>query len=289
VDPQRLVQRSVERGAVITELLPHLLLLLGVGKLGAARRRAPLPKQGAGAGRGSLGAVPPAPGHHVVVPPSNKRPCLGLGGWRGQARPLVPPGRRDVVIRNLHRHRLGAVGEGGLLPRLHDHLRPRLRGRGLLLRRRGRCLQPRLSSRRRRTALRSRRCRQCHYNRRRRLYLPSRRASVATVACCTSTTAGARRASATAGCGATGDVTGRGLEALAAPRELSLAVAASLTPTRGTLDERRRVGMDASALSTLAGARGGMVGTALWTRKQIVKFPPDGLATPRRTIPYLKE
>jgi hypothetical protein len=30
VDPQRLVQRSVVRGAVIAELLPQLLLLLGV-------------------------------------------------------------------------------------------------------------------------------------------------------------------------------------------------------------------------------------------------------------------
>jgi hypothetical protein len=34
VDPQRLVQRSVERGAVIAELLPQLLLLLGVGEGG---------------------------------------------------------------------------------------------------------------------------------------------------------------------------------------------------------------------------------------------------------------
>jgi hypothetical protein len=77
--------------------------------------------------------VPLAPGHHVAVPPSNKRPRLGLGGWRGQARPLVPPGRRDVVIRDFHRRRLGAAGEGGLLPHLHDHFRPRLRrGRRLL-------------------------------------------------------------------------------------------------------------------------------------------------------------
>jgi hypothetical protein len=33
VDAQRLVQRSVERGAVIAELLPQLLLLLGVGEV----------------------------------------------------------------------------------------------------------------------------------------------------------------------------------------------------------------------------------------------------------------
>jgi hypothetical protein len=34
VDPQRFVQRSVERGAMIAELLPQLLLLLGIGKVG---------------------------------------------------------------------------------------------------------------------------------------------------------------------------------------------------------------------------------------------------------------
>jgi hypothetical protein len=32
VNPQRLVQRSVERGAVVTELSPQLLLLPGVGE-----------------------------------------------------------------------------------------------------------------------------------------------------------------------------------------------------------------------------------------------------------------
>jgi hypothetical protein len=34
VDPQRLVQRSVERVAMIAELFPQLLLLLGVGEVG---------------------------------------------------------------------------------------------------------------------------------------------------------------------------------------------------------------------------------------------------------------
>jgi hypothetical protein len=34
VNPQRLVQHLVERGSVITELLPQLLLLLGVGEVG---------------------------------------------------------------------------------------------------------------------------------------------------------------------------------------------------------------------------------------------------------------
>jgi hypothetical protein len=34
MNPQRLVQRSVERSTVVTELSPQLLLLLGVGKGG---------------------------------------------------------------------------------------------------------------------------------------------------------------------------------------------------------------------------------------------------------------
>jgi hypothetical protein len=37
VNPQRLVQHPVERGAVITELFPQLLLLLGVGEVGGGR------------------------------------------------------------------------------------------------------------------------------------------------------------------------------------------------------------------------------------------------------------
>jgi hypothetical protein len=80
VDPQGLVQRSVERGVVIAELLPQLLLLLGVGEgqqlvdtlLAQARRGS--------VGRGGLDAASRAPGHYVAVPPSNKRPRLGFGG-----------------------------------------------------------------------------------------------------------------------------------------------------------------------------------------------------------------
>jgi hypothetical protein len=34
MDPQRLVQRLVERGAVVAELSPQLLLPLGVGERG---------------------------------------------------------------------------------------------------------------------------------------------------------------------------------------------------------------------------------------------------------------
>jgi hypothetical protein len=52
----------------------------------------------------------------------------------------------------------------------------------------------------------------------------------------------------TAGCGSAGETNGCDPEASAAPCELSPAVAAALAPARGALDERRRVGMDASAL-----------------------------------------
>jgi hypothetical protein len=159
---------------VIAELCPQLLLLLGVGE-GGRLVNAPLSRSGgAGAGRRSLGAVPSATGHHVAVPPSHECPRQGLGGWHGQVHPLVPPGRRDVVVWDFHRHRLGAANEGGLRPRAHDHFWPRLRGRGLLLRRRGSHLRLRLSGRGRWTALHNKRCRQCHYNRRRRLCLRPR-------------------------------------------------------------------------------------------------------------------
>jgi hypothetical protein len=80
--------------------------------------------------------VPRAPSHHVVVPSSDERPRLRLGGWCGKAPPLVPPGRWGVVVGNLHRRRLGAAGEGGLLRRHGDlHRRLRYRSCGLLLRR----------------------------------------------------------------------------------------------------------------------------------------------------------
>jgi hypothetical protein len=115
--------------------------------------------------------MPRAPDHHVVVPPSHKRPRLGLRGWRRQARPLVPPGRRDVVVRDLHRRRLGAAGEGGLLLHHHDRLRPRPHGCGFLLRRRDRHLQLCLGGRGCRTILHGRRHRLRHRDWRLRLRL----------------------------------------------------------------------------------------------------------------------
>jgi hypothetical protein len=50
VDLQRLVQRSVERSAVAAQLLPQLLLFLGVGKEGdgASTRSCPCPGPAAG-------------------------------------------------------------------------------------------------------------------------------------------------------------------------------------------------------------------------------------------------
>jgi hypothetical protein len=54
------------------ELLPQLLLLLGVGEEGGRLVDTLLSRGwGAGAGIRSLGAAPRAPSHHVAVPPSN--------------------------------------------------------------------------------------------------------------------------------------------------------------------------------------------------------------------------
>jgi hypothetical protein len=250
VDPQRLVQCSVERGAVITELLPQLLLLLGVDKVGGRLVNALLSRSKGPAQEDEASAScprPPAtmwPSHHLTSAPAWGSGA-GMGrfthwshpgggtsssgistaiAWRGRALaapprppPTAPPWPRAPVA--APRPLLPAAGAERLstADAAGDATTTGTAG----------CTSA------------------------------SGRDSVAAVACCTSTTAGARRASATAGCIAALDVTSRGLEASAAPRELSLAVAAALAPTRGALDERGRVGMDASALSTLAGARGG--------------------------------
>jgi hypothetical protein len=69
VDPQRLVQRSFERGAVAMELSPSLVLPLGVGECGRVTSE-PLYRGGAaGAGRRGLGTVPSTSCHHVALPP----------------------------------------------------------------------------------------------------------------------------------------------------------------------------------------------------------------------------
>jgi hypothetical protein len=74
MNPQRLVQRSVERDSVVAELSPQLLLLLGVDE-GRRTVNAPLSRSGAaGARRRGLDAVPSASCHHVAVPPPHKSP-----------------------------------------------------------------------------------------------------------------------------------------------------------------------------------------------------------------------
>jgi hypothetical protein len=50
VDPQRLVQCSVERGALIAQLLPQLLLFLSIDEEGGWRVDALLPCPGSAAG-----------------------------------------------------------------------------------------------------------------------------------------------------------------------------------------------------------------------------------------------
>jgi hypothetical protein len=137
-------------------------------------RRAPAPAPGplldrssqrGGVRRRGLDAVPRAPSHHVAVPPYDERPRLRLGGWRGKASPLVPPRRQRVVIRNIHRRRLGAAGEGGLLRRRGNFRRwLRYHSCGLLLRRVDFRLRPRLSGRGRLMRLHGRRRRQRHYD-----------------------------------------------------------------------------------------------------------------------------
>jgi hypothetical protein len=82
--------------------------------------------------------------------------------------------------------------------------------------------------------------------------------SAAIAACCVSAAITARSdfVAATADCGS---------ETSAVPREPSLAAVAAFLASRDALDERRLVGTAPSDLSTLAGARGGTVGTTLRT------------------------
>jgi hypothetical protein len=84
MDPQRLVQRAVECGAVAPELSPELLLPPGVGKCRGITS-GPLYLGGvAGAGGRGLGAVSSVPRHHVTLVPPHEGPLLGLGGACGK-------------------------------------------------------------------------------------------------------------------------------------------------------------------------------------------------------------
>jgi hypothetical protein len=89
-------------------------------------------------GRG-LSTMSSAPHHHVTLVPPHEGPLLGLGGVRGPAGPLIPPGRRRVV-RDLHHLRPKIAGGRSRLRRLRRHLHLRLRGHGRPSWRRGRHL-----------------------------------------------------------------------------------------------------------------------------------------------------
>jgi hypothetical protein len=110
MDPQRLVQRTVERGAVTPELSPELLLPPGVSKRRGIASDSLHLGEVAGAGGRGLGAVSSVPRHHVTLVPPHEGALLGLGGACGEASPLIPPGRRGVVIRDLHHLRPGTAG-----------------------------------------------------------------------------------------------------------------------------------------------------------------------------------
>jgi hypothetical protein len=78
VDPQRLVQRTVEHGAVAAELSPQLLFPLRVGEREWIASN-PLHLGGvADTGRRGLSAMSSAPCHHVAVAPPHEGPLLGL-------------------------------------------------------------------------------------------------------------------------------------------------------------------------------------------------------------------
>jgi hypothetical protein len=79
MDPQHLIQRAVERGAVAPELSPELLLSLGVSERGGIAS-GPLYLGGvAGAGGRGLGAVSSVPLHHVTLAPPHEGPSWGSG------------------------------------------------------------------------------------------------------------------------------------------------------------------------------------------------------------------
>jgi hypothetical protein len=125
MDPQRLVQRAVKRGAVAPELAPELLLPPGVSKRRGIISNPLHLGEAAGAGGRGLGAVSSVPRHHVTLVPPHEGPLLGLGGTCGEASPLIPPGRREVV-RDLHHLRPQIAGGRRRLRRLHRRLHLRL-------------------------------------------------------------------------------------------------------------------------------------------------------------------
>jgi hypothetical protein len=83
-------------------------------------------------------------------------------------------------------------------------------------------------------------------------------------------------------------VTCCGSVSAATPRGASLAVAAVLPVTRGAFDERRLVGMYASVLSALAGARGARSAPPCERRNRRIKFLPLENGASGGATAYLK-
>jgi hypothetical protein len=89
--------------------------------------------------------------------------------------------------------------------------------------------------------------------------------STSVAGCCGSATAAACCAFAATGSGSVVVAAGRGSESSTAPHEPPLT---ALAVARDALDGRRLMGIAASVLSTLAGARGGTVGATLRTQRR---------------------
>jgi hypothetical protein len=100
LDPQRLVPRPVERGAVVAEFLPQRLLGLGIGEVGRWRdgafplllqaRRSVIRSWENRARRRGLGAVRRAPRHHTAIIPHHERPPPGARGLVREGSPTGP-------------------------------------------------------------------------------------------------------------------------------------------------------------------------------------------------------
>jgi hypothetical protein len=232
VDPQRLIQRPVERGTVVAKLLPEPLLRLSLDEVGR-RGVGVLPLQlqarrGSNARRRGPGAVRWAPQRRAKATPGHERPRRGLGGRYKCARPLVPARRRDVVVvGDLHHRRSWAAGCGG-------QRRSWRRG-----------------DRHGATVIDAASC-----------------GSTSVAGCCGSATAAACCAFAASGSGTVVVTAGRGSVASASLCEPPLAAVAVLAAARDILDERLLMGMVVSVLSTLAGMREGMVSATLQTQRQ---------------------
>jgi hypothetical protein len=230
MNPQRLVQRPVEQGAVAAELLPQLLLLLGVGEVG-------------GGGGASTRFSPKAGGSTRDEEAS--APCLGPPAtmWPSHLLTSTPAwGSGAGVGRLAHwSHLGGGTSSSGISTAVAWELPVRA----------GSCCTTTAASDRATAAAGSCCGATTAVSNCASAAAGAGRASVADVAGCAAAigasgcayatyhapaAAGARRASATTCCGSVVDVAGRGSEASAASREPPLAVAAVLTAARVAVD-----------------------------------------------------